>query len=54
MTKEKALEIVKAILATKNKKNEIIVDDMLQFQIASTILSKHYNPKELKKLLNKE
>ena len=51
MTKEKALEIVLETLATKNKKNVVVLKDSLQFGIAITILSKHYTEKELKKLL---
>jgi hypothetical protein len=54
MTKEKALEIVLKTLATKNKKNVVVLQDDLQFKIAITILSKNYSTKELKKLLNKD
>jgi hypothetical protein len=52
MTKEKALEIVKETLATKNKKGVIVLKDSLQFSIAITVLSKHYTNSQLKKLLN--
>lgn len=52
MTKEKALEIVKTTLATKDKNNVVYLEDSLQFRIAITILSKNYTTKELKKLLN--
>lgn len=51
MTKEKALEIVKQVLATKDKTNTIYIEDGLQFRIAITILSQNYSEKEIKKLL---
>lgn len=51
MTKEKALEIVKQVLATKDKKNVVYIEDSLQFRIAITVLSQNYSEKELKKLL---
>lgn len=52
MTVEKAIEVLKMVLATKTKKNEVIVYDMLQFSIACTVLTQNLTEKQLKKLLN--
>jgi hypothetical protein len=51
MTFEKAVEVIKTVLATKNKKKEVIVHDMLQLSIACTIVSQYLSEKEIKKLL---
>lgn len=51
MTKEKALELVKTLIATKNKKKEVVIDDKLQMSIACTVLAQSYTNEELKVLL---
>lgn len=52
MTKEKALEIVKQTLATKDENGVIYLEDSLIFRIAITILDKNYSTQELIELLN--
>ena len=51
MSFEKALEIIKFAMLTKNVNNEIVISDRLQFSIACTILSQHLNEEQLKDLL---
>ena len=52
MQLEKAIEIVKLAIATKNDKNEIQIKDDLQFRIAISILSKSLTEDQIKELIN--
>jgi hypothetical protein len=51
MTLEKALEIVKLIIASKTDNNEITITDNLQFQIACTIISKNMKTEQITEIL---
>jgi hypothetical protein len=48
---EKAIDIIKFAMLTKNAKNEIVITDMFQFSIACTVLSQHLNEEQIKELL---
>ncbi len=51
MTLEKAIEIVKLVIATKNN-NEITLKDDLQFRIAITVMSKNLSMEQIVLLFN--
>jgi hypothetical protein len=52
MTLEKALEIVKLAIATKNEKNEVIVNDMLEFSVAVTVIQNNLTPQQIDGVFN--
>jgi hypothetical protein len=52
MQLDKAIEIVKLVIASKNEKNEIQIKDNLQFSIAITIISNSLSVEQIQELLN--
>jgi hypothetical protein len=49
---QKAIEIVKMTIATKNDKNEVELSDYFQFAIAATVIMNTLTNSEIQRIFN--